>query len=93
MEVLGQGAFAHVVRAVDKITNSQVAVKVCHIFLLEIISKKSVHYEKYEQLRKEAKILSSLKHPNIVRLLDVKETDSKILIVMQWVKGGKLYSK
>lgn len=43
--------------------------------------------DNYENLRNEAEILASLDHKNIVKLLDVKETDTNILIVMKLING------
>lgn len=33
-------------------------------------------------------ILSSLRHKNIVKFIDFKETDLRILIIMEYLNGG-----
>lgn len=38
----------------------------------------------------EAEILSQLNHPNIVKFVKILESDTKIFLVMEWVKGGRL---
>ncbi len=38
----------------------------------------------------EAIILASCDHPNIVKFLEVKETECRVLIIMELVKGGTL---
>jgi len=39
---------------------------------------------------KEAEITSQLQHPNIVKFVRMIETDTRLLLVMEWVKGGQL---
>lgn len=38
----------------------------------------------------EAEILAQLNHPNVVRFVKILESDSKFLLVMEWVRGGRL---
>ncbi|KAM3140914.1 hypothetical protein pb186bvf_006925 [Paramecium bursaria] len=82
-EILGKGAFGVVVQALNLTTEEEVAVKIIN---------KNIKDLEFDQLRKEASILSQLRHKNIVKFLDVKETDTKILIVMELVQGGSLAS-
>ncbi|CAD8181692.1 unnamed protein product [Paramecium pentaurelia] len=77
---IGQGAFGIVVSAVNLTTQQEVAIK--------IIKKKLVN--RYDQLKQESTILASLRHENIVKFIDVKETDTRILIIMELIQGGSL---
>jgi hypothetical protein len=43
-----------------------------------------------QRLLREAKVLRRLRHPNIVRLLDVVEEDDEIVLVMPYLPGGSL---
>ena len=54
---------------------SQVAVK--------IIDKKQAHQDKYvaRNMRREAKIMQMIRHPNIVQLLEVVETEHRLVIL------------
>ncbi|CAD8176229.1 unnamed protein product [Paramecium pentaurelia] len=79
-ETIGQGAFGIVVKAVNLTTQQEVAIK--------IIKKKLVN--RYDQLKQESSILASLRHENIVKFIDVKETDTRILIIMELIQGGSL---
>ncbi|CAD8064900.1 unnamed protein product [Paramecium primaurelia] len=80
VDTLGQGAFGLVVKAVNNITKTQVAVK--------IISKSTI--KRFEALEQEAAIFSQLNHQNIVKFYDIKRTDTKILIEMEIINGGSL---
>ena len=43
-----------------------------------------------EKLKKEAAILSRLRHPNIVSVLDIFEENNTVFMVMEYVSGGSL---
>jgi serine/threonine protein kinase len=57
---------------------------------VKIISKLNIKENKVPELRQEAEILASLNHPNIIRFKHVKETQTRIFIVMELVRGGDL---
>lgn len=40
---------------------------------------------------REMRIIKKLRHPNIVQLLQIMETNSKIYLIMESVLGGELY--
>ncbi|XP_024992873.1 CBL-interacting serine/threonine-protein kinase 12-like [Cynara cardunculus var. scolymus] len=44
-------------------------------------------------IKREISILRRVRHPNIVRLFEVMATKTKIFFVMEYVKGGELFSK
>ena len=46
--------------------------------------------ENYKRLMNEISILQKIKHPNIVRLIEVKKTKSHIYIVTEFCNGGSL---
>lgn len=86
---LGRGGMAVVYRAMDTMLDRNVAVK--------MILSESDNKEKAEKLLKrfnrEAKILASLSHPNIVKVLDYGEYESTPYLVMEFISGGALKSK
>ena len=59
-----------------------------------IIDKQQIE-EKFtgllDQFYIEIKALETLSHPNIISLIDVFETPSKIYIVMEKMSGGELF--
>ena len=79
---LGEGSFGKVVKAADRYTGRICAVK--------IIKKRKLTEEIVEELRREALVLSELDHPNIVKFINVKESNLRIFISMEYVRGGTL---
>jgi len=79
---IGQGATATVYVAHDRVTGTDVAVKVLRD---EIASASSV-----ERFQREIEVLRELQHPNIVRLLDAGEWDGRLFYVMRLVQGESL---
>ena len=61
--MLGEGSFCTVYRAIDKETNTQIAVKV--------IKRKNLHKDGVSLLRKEAELLQTINHANIVKFKHV----------------------
>ncbi|PVD32973.1 hypothetical protein C0Q70_08421 [Pomacea canaliculata] len=84
-EILGHGAFAIVFKGRKK-ENTSVPVAV------KCITKKNIA-KSQQLLSKEIKILSelsTLKHENVVALLDCKETANHVYLVMEYCNGGDL---
>jgi serine/threonine protein kinase len=48
--------------------------------------------QQYDSILKEAEILQQLNHPNIVKFIKVIETEKRILLVMELIRGGQLKS-
>jgi len=83
---LGKGAFSVVHLAVDKKTGDRVAVK--------IIDKTQANAEADEKrLKNEVAILKKVRHPSIIALIDIYETDANLYLVMELVTGGELFDK
>jgi serine/threonine-protein kinase len=78
---LGSGAMAAVYRAVDQILGRKVALKVLLPGADPVLR---------ERFRQEARTISLLDHPNIVRTLQVGQTDGVTYIAMELVEGISL---
>ncbi|OHS94495.1 Calcium/calmodulin-dependent protein kinase type 1 [Tritrichomonas foetus] len=78
-EPLGYGSTATVIAATSVKTGKEVAVKV--IFKDLIVP---------EMVEQEIQILRKLNHPNIIKLYDVFETPTEILLVMPLCRGNSL---
>ncbi|KAI6207147.1 Protein kinase domain-containing protein [Aphelenchoides besseyi] len=81
---LGSGTYGKVSLAYDHKTEREVAVK---------LIKKSAIENKQDliRIRREIRIMSMLKHPNIIQIYEVFENKDKIILVMEYASGGELY--
>ncbi len=84
-EKLGQGGMGEVYRAEDTSLDRQVAIKV-------LPDEFSHDAERLARLQREAQVLASLSHHNIVTLYGLEEYDGKRFIVMELVEGQTLRS-
>jgi serine/threonine protein kinase len=85
LRVLGKGSYAVVRLAMHKQTKKKVAIK---------------SYEKISPLIKrnvsnEIKVLKHLDHPNIIKLIDIRQDTKGLHLIMEYAVGGSLdnYSK
>lgn len=79
-ELLGQGAYATVRKAVHRPTRQVVAVKTYERGRLNDVQRK-------KGVQREIHIQSRLDHPNIVRLMQTIETSKQIHLVLEYVQG------
>ncbi|MBI4860579.1 MAG: protein kinase [Candidatus Riflebacteria bacterium] len=82
-ELLGHGAMADVFRATDRSLGRPVALKVLH----------PIHCEKADfknRFLREARVLGSLSHENLVKVFDCDEQDGWVYIAMELVSGETL---
>lgn len=86
-KLLGKGTFAKVYHSRHLITNECVAIKV--IKKDEVIKDERM----MEQIKREISVMRLVRHPNIVELKEVMATKSKIFVVMEYVRGGELFTK
>jgi len=66
----------------DESTGEEVAIKV--------IKKATLSEEDLMRIQRELKILTTLSHPNIIKVLDVIERKTVTYIVMEYCGGGDL---
>ena len=84
--ILGQGGFGTVYRATHLGIDEPVAI----MLLREELA---MHHELRTRLRREARALARLRHPNIVAVLDYDEQGGTAFIVMELVPGVTLGSQ
>ncbi|XP_022761411.1 CBL-interacting serine/threonine-protein kinase 14-like [Durio zibethinus] len=85
-KLLGCGAFAKVYHARNVRTGQSVAIKA--------VSKQKVFKGGFvAQVKREIDIMRRLRHPNIVKLIEVLATKTKIYVVMEYAKGGELFTR
>src|SRR5437660_78031 len=80
---LGEGGMARVYKGYHARLRREVAIKV---ILSQIADKEGFR----ARLEREAQLIASLQHPNIVAVYDFGEIDNLTYLVMQYVGGGTL---
>ncbi|KZT54689.1 kinase-like protein [Calocera cornea HHB12733] len=90
---LGNGTFGSVHLALDMLKGRQVACKIISLKGNGNVSDIK-NSEKYATVMKEVKVLKSLSHPNINKVIEVTETEcqTKICVVLGLSTGGDLFS-
>lgn len=84
IKTLGEGTYGKVKLAKDRNTGEEVAIK--------YIKKTKIHDDvDLGRIRREIRIMSSLSHPHIINVREVFENKDKIILVMEYAKGGELY--
>lgn len=83
LERVGGGGMALVYKALDRLLNRHVAVKV--------LRQQFVHDEEFiRRFGREAQSAASLSHPNVVSIYDVGEENDIYYIVMEYIEGHNL---
>jgi serine/threonine protein kinase len=85
-EEIGVGSTAKCFRCVRKSDSREFACKV--------VDKRSTESNAsvvVDQFVTEIKVLKTLDHPNIVKLVDTFETADRIYVIMELMKGGELF--
>jgi serine/threonine protein kinase len=83
VKLIGKGAFGKVTLGVHKLSGKQVAIKMIEkSYIQDAFSRRKVFQEVY--------ILKKIRHSNIIRLLEVFESESHLLMVMEYAGGGDL---
>jgi len=78
--VLGEGGMGKVYRGIQLSINRDVAIKV--------VREEFAHEPQLRaRFEREAQLISSFNHPNIVRLVDFGESDGRLFLVMEFVNG------
>ncbi|QCE02473.1 unc51-like kinase [Vigna unguiculata] len=79
---IGSGSFAVVWRSRHRVSGLEVAIKE--------IDQRQLSPKVKEHLLKEISILSTIKHPNIVRLFETIQANDRIYLVLEYCAGGDL---
>jgi len=96
---MGDGAFSNVYKAIDKITQEKVAIKIVRKRELNHSQEKHLHRDMKKKPRaiersnilKEVQIMRQLKHPSIVSLLSFSESPDYYYLILELMEGGELF--
>ncbi|XP_068081094.1 serine/threonine-protein kinase SIK3 isoform X2 [Anabrus simplex] len=80
---IGKGNFAVVKLATHVVTKTKVAIK--------IIDKTKLDEENLKKIFREIQIMTKLRHPHIIRLYQVMETEKMIYLVTEYASGGEIF--
>ncbi|KAF8111519.1 hypothetical protein N665_0074s0050 [Sinapis alba] len=83
---LGEGSFAKVKYARNTLTGDLAAIKI-------LDRDKILRHKMVEQLKREISTMKLIKHPNVVEIIEVMASKTKIYIVLELVNGGELFDK
>jgi len=85
LATLGQGAYGEVKKTINKATGIVRAVK--------IINKKFQTSNDYNRMMDEIHILKNLDHPNIMKIIEFYQDETKVYIVTEFYEGGELLDR
>jgi serine/threonine protein kinase len=86
IRLIGEGGMASVYEAEHEMLGTKVAIKVLNPIL-------SSNAQIKERFRNEAKLMASLDHPNITKVIDFDEQPQQLSIVMEFLNGEDLNQK
>eukprot|EP00800_Vazella_pourtalesii_P010823 TRINITY_DN2632_c0_g2_i2.p1 TRINITY_DN2632_c0_g2~~TRINITY_DN2632_c0_g2_i2.p1 ORF type:complete len:473 (-),score=84.50 TRINITY_DN2632_c0_g2_i2:911-2329(-) len=88
LKVLGQGSFGKVF-LVRKIFGSDAGT----LYAMKVLKKASLKVRDRIRTKKERDILVEVKHPFIVELIYAFQTEGKVYLILEFLRGGDLFSR
>ncbi|KAK6462329.1 kinase-like domain-containing protein [Scheffersomyces coipomensis] len=86
LSILGEGAFSIVYKAIDKTTNSIIAIK--------IIEKVNLSPKQFNNIQNEIIIMNKLSnHDNILSLINSYNTPNHCFLILEYCNGGEIFNK
>lgn len=81
--LLGQGGFADVYEAYDRMLDRRVAIK-------QLRLDKAKDEKAVKRFMQEARIAAALEHPNVVTMYALRIENQRIYMIMEYLSGGSL---
>lgn len=81
---LGKGTFGKVRVGTHLLTDEKVAVKILE-------KDKIIDAADAERVSREIHILKILRHPVVVQLYEIIESDRELYLIMEYARGGELF--
>ena len=86
LRLIGEGGMASVYEAEHEVLATRVAIKVLNPIL-------SANSQIRERFKNEAKIMASLNHPNIIKVIDFDDQPQQLSIILELLEGEDLDEK
>ena len=89
---IGEGTFGKVKIGKHKLTGERVIF--CHLnqVAIKILEKDKIQDESdITRIAKEIEILKKLRHPNIILLYEIIESEKELFLIMEYAPGGELF--
>lgn len=83
-KTLGQGTFGKVRLGTHTLTQEKVAIKILE-------KDKILDQADVERVTREIQILKRVRHPNIIQLYEIIETNRQLFLIMEYAGGGELF--
>jgi len=83
IERIGCGGMGVVYKAIDKVLNSEIALKL----ILPELARNTTYLERF---KREVRITRQITHPNICRVHDIGNSEGLIFLSMEWIEGETL---
>ena len=59
---------------------------------IKILEKDKINDQKdVERITREIKILKKVRHPNVIQLYEIIETEKELYMIMEFCNGGELF--
>ena len=81
---LGKGTFGKVKLAEHILTKEKVAIKILE--KARIKDRKDI-----ARISREIKILKKVRHPNVIQLYEIIETETELYLIMEYCVNGELF--
>lgn len=81
---IGEGTFGKVKQGVHTLTGEKVAVKILEKDKIQDVAD-------VERVAREIHILKIVRHPNVIQLYEIIETQKQLYLIMEYANGGELF--
>ena len=90
---LGTGSSGTVFTCTDLTDDSVYAVKIVRLQHMRMSMTGEEYEAEKKKLHREVNILRNLSHSNVVRLVDVSESNDSVYVVQELIEGGELFTR
>lgn len=80
---VGQGGFASVFEAKDRMLERSVAIK-------QLLSTRATDEKSLKRFVQEARVAASLEHPNVISIFGLRVHEKQLYMIMEYLPGGSL---